>query len=51
MLSVEFHRGGDFGNASHALEPGAFVFDVRKNGWNLVASDPLTDRGATDAQE
>lgn len=50
-LTVEFHRGGDFGNASHALKPGAFVFEVRKNGWNLVASDPLTDHGAMGIQE
>jgi hypothetical protein len=33
---VEFHRGGDFGNAKLQLQAGDYVFDVGETGWILT---------------
>lgn len=37
---VEFHRGSAFGDASHVLSPGKYVFRVTENGWSLVEQTP-----------
>ncbi len=33
---VEFHRGGDFGNAEVQLQTGDYVFAIGETGWNLA---------------
>ncbi len=33
---VEFHRGGESGDATHALTSGQFVFHVTQKGWELT---------------
>ena len=33
---IEFHRGGDFGDALYELSQGEFEFRVRAEGWELV---------------
>jgi hypothetical protein len=35
---IEFHRGGDFGEARYTLTSGAYRFRVTGRGWELVAS-------------
>ena len=32
---IKFHRGGEFGNASEIVTPGAYRFTVTKHGWEL----------------
>ena len=32
---IKFHRGGEFGNASEIVTPGAYRFTVTKHGWKL----------------
>ena len=35
-LRVEFHRGGNFGDARRSLTPGRYEFQVTADGWKLV---------------
>lgn len=42
---VEFHRGGDYGNAALSLSQGTFQFTVTARGWDLsAAGGPSGDR-------
>lgn len=40
---IEFHRGGDFGDASLGLREGAFEFGVGNRGWMLDAAQKVLD--------
>jgi hypothetical protein len=33
---IEFHRGGEFGEAAHSLVRGAYYFTVTSAGWQLM---------------
>jgi hypothetical protein len=39
---LQFHRGGDFGDARHELSPGAFEFQVTNEGWALLQVSPTS---------
>lgn len=33
--SIQFHRGGDFGNAEHTISQGVHAFRITESGWDL----------------
>jgi hypothetical protein len=35
-LRLEYHRGGNFGDARQSLTPGRYEFQVAADGWKLV---------------
>ena len=38
--SIQFHRGGDFGDADRSIETGSFAFRVTESGWDLQRATP-----------
>jgi len=41
---IEFHRGDDFGYATHELAGGTYTFELCPTGWSLQLLDPVEAR-------